>query len=96
MGRTLPSYRVMLEKERTLWQVHFANRLRDPHRASFTKLWLYAFQLADAASANTRPIVFDNVVMSMLIAQQSEIQRLKEKLTKLEKKSVRTTSYGEQ
>jgi hypothetical protein len=77
----------MLEKERALWQVHYANRLRDPHRTSFTDLWLYAFQLADAASANTRPIVFDNVVMSMLVAQQSEIQKLKEQLTKLERRS---------
>lgn len=86
MGRTLPSYRRMLEKERALWQTHYARRLREPYRASFTDLWLYAFQLADAASANTRPIVFDNVVMSMLIGQHAEIQRLKNELTTLKRK----------
>ncbi len=94
MGRTLPSYRRMLEKERTLWQVHYANRLREQHRASFAELWLYAFQLADAASANTRPIVFDNVVMSMLVVQQTEIQKLKEKIAKLERERTQAVEQG--
>ncbi|UCE14985.1 MAG: hypothetical protein JSV04_07350 [Candidatus Heimdallarchaeota archaeon] len=87
MGRTLPSYRRMIEKERAIWQRNYAARLREPHRTSFAELWLYVFQLADAASANTRPIVFDNVMMSMLIGQHSEIQRLKDELAKL-KRSV--------
>ncbi|MFX1512975.1 MAG: hypothetical protein ACFFCQ_10340 [Promethearchaeota archaeon] len=94
MGRTLPSYRVMLEKERAQWQNHFANRLRDQHRKSFAELWLYAFHLADAASANTRPLVLDNVVMSMLVAQQTEIQKLKDKLAKLERDVVQTMEQG--
>lgn len=89
MGRTLPSYRRMIEKERAIWQSNYAVRLREPHRSSFTELWLYAFQLADAASANTRPVVFDNILMSMLIAQQSEIQRLKKELDKLTRKLER-------
>jgi len=83
MGRTLPSYRRMLEKERFLWEKHFASRLREPHRTSFTTLWEKAFQLADAASANTRPLVYDNIVMSMLTAQQVEIQRLNRELNRL-------------
>jgi hypothetical protein len=91
MGRTLPSYRRMLERERILWQAHYANRLREPYRTAFTDLWLFAFQLADAASANTRPIVFDNVVMSMLIGQHSEIQKLKDELTRLKKKLMQST-----
>ncbi|MFX0123282.1 MAG: hypothetical protein ACFFAE_06550 [Candidatus Hodarchaeota archaeon] len=86
MGRTLPSYRRMLEKERDLWQAHYASRLREPYRTSFTDLWLFAFQLADAASANTRPIIFDNVVMSMLIGQHSEIQKLKAEIARLKKR----------
>ena len=94
MGRTLPSYRRMIEKERAIWQRNYAARLREPHRTSFTELWLYAFQLADAASANTRPIVFDNVVMSMLIGQHSEIRRLKDELTSLKKKLVQMTEHG--
>ncbi len=86
MGRTLPSYRRMIEKERSIWQSHFAARLREPHRASFTELWLYAFQLADAASTNTRPVLMDNILFSMLIVQQSEIQKLKKDLNRITKK----------
>ena len=84
MGRTLPSFRRMLEKERFEWKRHFASRLRGIDKTSFAQLWEKAFQLADAASGNTRPLVYDNVVMSMLVSQQSEIQRLKQKVKQLE------------
>ena len=90
MGRTLPSFRMVLEHERDLWIKHYARRLRTPHRASFDKLWEKAFQLADAASANTRPVALDNIFMSMLVAQQSEIQRLKQELREL-KREVSST-----
>jgi len=84
MGRTLPSYRMVLERERDLWIKYYAKRLRTPHRASFDKLWEKAFQLADAASANTRPVALDNILMSMLVAQQTEIQFLHEKIATLQ------------
>lgn len=89
MGRTLASYRRMLEKERAIWQAHYASLLREPDRTSFIHLWEKAFHLADAASANTRPIIFDNVVMSMLVAQQSEIQRLREELAQLKRQQAK-------
>lgn len=95
MGRTLPSYRRMIENERAIWQRSYAARLREPYRASFDELWLYAFQLADAASANTRPVIFDNVMMSMLVGQHSEIQRLKDELTKLKRRLVQITEERE-
>lgn len=90
MGRTLPSFRMVLEHERDLWIKYYARRLRTPHRASFDKLWEKAFQLADAASANTRPVALDNIFMSMLVSQQSEIQRLKQELREL-KREVSST-----
>ncbi|MFX1254111.1 MAG: hypothetical protein ACFFCZ_21035 [Promethearchaeota archaeon] len=83
MGRTLPSYRRMLEQERLIWEKHYGSRLREPHRSSFSKLWQMAFHLADASSANIRPIILDNIIMSMLVAQQAELTRLKEEITKL-------------
>jgi hypothetical protein len=79
----------MLEKERAIWQAHYASRLREPDRTSFAQLWEKAFKNADAASANTRPIIFDNVVMSMLVAQQSEIQRLQEELAHLKRQQAK-------
>ena len=83
MGRTLPSYRMVLEHERDLWIIHYAKLLREPYRKSFDFLWDKAMQLADAASANTRPVALDNILMSMLVAQQSEIQQLKQELLEL-------------
>ena len=90
MGRTLPSYRMVLEHEREQWIKYFAKRLRGPHRASFDTLWNHAFQLADAASANTRPVALDNILMSMVIAQQTEIQQLRQELQKLMKEVHKT------
>ncbi|MHA1944605.1 MAG: hypothetical protein ACXAC6_07300 [Candidatus Hodarchaeales archaeon] len=90
MGRTLPSYRMVLEHERDLWIKHYAKRLREPYRKSFDFLWDKAMQLADAASANTRPVALDNILMSMLVAQQSEIQQLKQELLELTRKVHKT------
>ncbi len=87
MGRTLPSFRMVLEHERDLWIKHYARRLRAPHRVSFDKLWEKAFQLADAASANTRPVALDNIFMSMLVSQQSEIQLLRKTVAALQKQT---------
>ena len=86
MGRTLPSYRMVLEHERTLWIKHFAKRLREPYRTSFDHLWEKAFQLADASSANTRPVALDNILMSMVVAQQAEIKQLQKDLKILQQK----------
>lgn len=83
MGRTLPSYRMVLEHERALWMKHYAKRLRKHHRESFEELWDKAFQLADASSVNTRPVALDNIFMSMLVAQQTEIQQLRQEVKKL-------------
>ena len=90
MGRTLPSYRMVLEHERDLWIKHYAKRLREPYRKSFDFLWDKAMQLADAASANTRPVALDNILMSMLVAQQSEIQQLKQELLELTREVRKT------
>jgi hypothetical protein len=78
---------MVLEHERKLWIKHFAKRLREPYRTSFDYLWEKAFQLADAASANTRPVALDNIIMSMVVAQQAEIQRLQKDLSALQKQT---------
>jgi hypothetical protein len=81
---------MVLEHERSLWLKYYAKRLREPYRTSFDLLWDKAFQLADASSANTRPVAFDNIVMSMLVAQQAEIQRLRKELVVLQRKIADT------
>jgi hypothetical protein len=81
---------MVLEHERDLWIKHYAKRLREPYRKSFDFLWDKAMQLADAASANTRPVALDNILMSMLVAQQSEIQQLKQELLELTREVHKT------
>jgi hypothetical protein len=77
---------MVLEHERALWMKHYAKRLRKQHQESFEELWNKAFQLADAASVNTRPVALDNIVMSMLVAQQTEIQQLRQELHEIKRK----------
>ena len=77
---------MVLEHERALWMKHYAKRLRKQHQESFEELWNKAFQLADAASVNTRPVALDNIFMSMLVAQQTEIQRMRQELQEMKRK----------
>ena len=85
MGRTLPSYRVILEKERANWKKVFCSKLRDQDIEYFNALWDYAFLFADAASTNSKPIFMENILLSMLLGQQKEIERLKREIVSIKK-----------
>lgn len=85
MGRTLASYRMVLENERKNWNI-FKKILRGKDPQYFNELWNHAFQLADAASVNTRPLPFENILMSMLLGQQREIHGLQKRIKQLESK----------
>lgn len=87
MGRTLPSYRVILEKERASWKKAFCSKLRDQDIEYFNSIWDYAFMFADAASTNSKPIFMENIFLSMLLGQQKEIEILKREIEQIKKKN---------
>jgi hypothetical protein len=83
MGRTLPTFREVLERERNQWQ-SFRRALRANSRQAFDKLWVAAFQHADAATNNPQVAPLDNILFSMLVDLQKQICELKIRTEKSE------------
>ena len=78
MGKTVESYRMAVEDEIRRWG-GFAKALRREDREAFDALMDACRSYASAASNATKPILFEPMVMSILLSQQTRIQRLSKK-----------------
>lgn len=79
MGRTVPTFTQVIEQEMQSWS-KFRRGLRREDQEMLDDLFRAArMQLAGSAYA-ARPIPFDSIVMSMLLAQQRMIRKLEERL----------------
>ena len=76
MGRTIPTFTRYLEEELASWK-EFRRALCKEDREVFDRLFRYAKKHIAEASCAARPIPFDALVMSVLLEQQKEIERLK-------------------
>ena len=80
MGKTVPSYRMVIEFEINRWK-GFRNVLgNDEERQSFDQLMDMCRGLASAGSAACNPIIFEPLVISILVAQQKKIRELEKQL----------------
>lgn len=79
MGKTVPSYRMSLDREVQRWS-GFARALRKEDRAVFDQLMDACRNYASAGSNATRPILFEPMVMSILLHQQKILNRLEKEL----------------
>ncbi|KXA90465.1 hypothetical protein AKJ62_00800 [candidate division MSBL1 archaeon SCGC-AAA259D14] len=84
MGRTVPTYREVLEEERKKWR-EFKNSLKEEEREVFEKLMEDCELHVSAGSQVKSPNPFREMAMSMLLEQQKEIRSMKKKLDRLEK-----------
>ncbi len=76
VGRTVPTYRLQLEKERRRWGL-YRTALRADEQPAFDNLFIYARTYADAASAVARPCPSEAIFMSMILGLYQEVQRLR-------------------
>jgi hypothetical protein len=84
MGRTVPTFTMVIQQEMESWS-KFRRGLRKEDQDALDQLFRAArMQLASSAYA-ARPIPFESIAVSMLIAQQRMIQELKERIVNLEK-----------
>jgi len=84
MGRTLPTFTMVIQQEMESW-AKFRRGLRREDQEALDELFRAArLQLAGSAYA-ARPIPFESIAMSMLLAQHRVITRLEERLTVLER-----------
>lgn len=79
MGKTVPSYRMSLDREVQRWS-GFARALRKEDRVVFDQLMDACRNYASAGSNATRPILFEPMVMSILLHQQKILNRLEKEL----------------
>lgn len=83
MGRTVRSYRTVLEEMIEEWQ-GFRKALRKEDRAAFDRLMERARKHASAASYDTRTDPVESLFMSILLEQGKEIEELRKKIEELE------------
>ena len=88
MGRTVESYRMVIEEEIRRWK-GFAKALRAEDREAFEALMDACRLYASAGSNATQPILFEPIVMSILLFQQKKIRRLEKALDAVKQTEAR-------
>lgn len=83
MGRTIPTYRNILENLVNEWQ-GFRKALRKEDREAFDRLIEKARMHASAASYEARTDPVESMFMSILLEQEKEIGKLRKKIEEME------------
>ena len=82
MGRTVPTFTMVIQEEMQSWS-KFRRGLRRDDQEALDELFRAArLQLASSAYA-ARPIPFESIAMSMLLAQQRMIRNLEQRVRTL-------------
>ena len=84
MGKTVPSYRMALDKELQRWS-GFARALRKEDRTAFGQMMDACRNYASAGSNATRPVVFESMVVSILLHQQKTLSKLEKNIDVIRK-----------
>ena len=84
MGRTVVSYRMVLESEIAKWE-RFRKALRVEDAIAFDRMMNACRMHASAGSMATRPILFEAMVMSILLSQEKMIMEIVQRLERIEK-----------
>jgi hypothetical protein len=79
LGKTVESYRMVLEDEIRGWK-GFANALRSEDREAFETLMDSCRSYASAGSNAVQPVLFEPMIISMLLSQQVRLQKLQKEL----------------
>lgn len=85
MGRTVASYRQALEIEIAKWE-SFKKALREADAEAFNSMMNACRMYASAGSMATRPILLETMFMSILLSQEGEIAKIRERLDRVEKR----------
>jgi len=76
MGRTVPSFRMVVESFGLEWN-EFKRALRDIDKESFEELMNYARRHAEAGTNMPNPNPFEPVVMSILVEHEKQLRKLR-------------------
>ena len=79
MGRTVPSYRMATEMEKSRWR-SFRGALGKKDRKKFDQMFDYSKLYNSAGSNACRPILSHVILMSIIFEHYSQLTKLTEKL----------------
>ena len=83
MGKTVPSYRIVLEDEIGRWKSFRSALASDAEKAAFDAIMDMCRSNGMAGSAACNPIIFEPMAISILLAQQKQMRELERKLNEL-------------
>lgn len=83
MGRTTPTYRAFLDAYEADWG-EYRRALRYERQADFDRLFERAAAHAHAAGVQNPPDPLEAVYLSMLLAHEAELRRLRERVEAVE------------
>jgi hypothetical protein len=83
MGRTNPTYRDALDRYEASWSA-YRRTLRAAHRPDFDRLFDRAAEFAAASGQQNPTDPHRTVVVSVLLSQERELRRLRERVSALE------------
>lgn len=81
MGRTVPSFRIVIEQFGWDW-LEFKRALRDIDKKSFESLMNHARRHAEAGTNMPNPNPFEPIVMSILVEHENELRKLRKNDTR--------------
>ena len=75
MGRTIPSYRIATEIERSKWR-SFRKALDKQDRKEFDKMFSYSRLYNSAGSSACRPVLIHPILMSILLEHYKQLKKI--------------------
>jgi hypothetical protein len=75
MGRTIPSYRIACEMERSKWRI-FRKSLDKKDRKEFDKMFSYSRLYNSAGSNACRPVLIHPIIMSIIFEHYEQLEKL--------------------
>ena len=81
MGRTIPSYRIATESERTGWKI-FRQRLNRKDRKKFDEMLDYSRLFNSAGSNACRLTLIHPILMSILLEHYKQLEELRRSVQK--------------
>jgi hypothetical protein len=75
MGRTIPSYRIAIEMERSKWKI-IRQMLDKKDRKEFDKMFSYSRLYNSAGSNACRPILTHPILMSIIFEHYKQLKKL--------------------
>jgi len=82
MGRTIPSWRILIEEEFKRWE-RFRDALRIDERPVFDDLMDECRRRASAAGAATLPVKTEGMFLSLLFSHHKSLKELREKVDRI-------------